>query len=417
MSRIYRALSGCVAASFIAGCGGGGGGDTPSPASNTVPLAKAEAAQGRVVGSIVTLNGVASSDADGDALTYAWTLSSIPTGSSAVLANPASATPNFTADVAGAYTASLVVSDGKASSTAATVTVTVTAIVAKAYADNGDGTATDPSTGLTWMRCYLGETWTGTACTGAATLYSTYDVTALAGTVNFAGHSDWRVPAMRELRTIVDLSRVAPAIDTTTFPSTLATDAVLSNNDFSTGNLEHSLWCARFDSGAGDGCSSSSGLQSPRVPAYQVRLVRGEPAAALTASASDYVDHGDGTVTHTPTGLMWQRCPKGQTFNGTSCTGTAATYAWNDAATLTDNLAGHGDWRLPSAAEINLIVGYYGMPGPYLPSQFISSVYAPDGGGRVGFWTSSSYAGDANSAWLETSVAPKSNTALVLLVR
>ena len=30
------------------------------------------------------------------------------------------------------------------------------------FTDNGDGTVTHQKTGLTWMRCALGQTWTGT---------------------------------------------------------------------------------------------------------------------------------------------------------------------------------------------------------------------------------------------------------------
>ena len=36
--------------------------------------------------------------------------------------------------------------------------------LAKTYTDNGDGTATDPTTGLTWMRCSVGQTRTGNTC-------------------------------------------------------------------------------------------------------------------------------------------------------------------------------------------------------------------------------------------------------------
>lgn len=93
-------------------------------AANTAPVANAGAAQSVLVKSTVSLNGAASSDANGDALTYAWTLSSKPPGSTAALANSTSVNPTFLPDVAGSYVASLVVNDGKLSSTASTITVT-----------------------------------------------------------------------------------------------------------------------------------------------------------------------------------------------------------------------------------------------------------------------------------------------------
>jgi len=93
------------------------------------------------------------------------------------------------------------------------------ALAAKTYSDNGDGTVTDPTTGLTWMRCAMGQTWDGAAatCTGTASSYTYDQAVALTGTVSFAGHSDWRLPNIRELQTIVDLTVYNPAIDRKVF--------------------------------------------------------------------------------------------------------------------------------------------------------------------------------------------------------
>lgn len=75
-------------------------------------------------GSTVTLDGRNSSDANGDALTFSWTLTSKPTGSNAPLVlTTSSPTPTFTADVAGYYVASLIVNDGKVNSSPETVAI------------------------------------------------------------------------------------------------------------------------------------------------------------------------------------------------------------------------------------------------------------------------------------------------------
>jgi hypothetical protein len=92
-----------------------------SAAPDVPPVAQAGTAQNVTVGVSVMLNGSASSDADGDDLTYAWTLTA-PGGSAAALSDRSAAKPSFTADVAGSYVASLVVSDGRLSSAASTVT-------------------------------------------------------------------------------------------------------------------------------------------------------------------------------------------------------------------------------------------------------------------------------------------------------
>ena len=84
---------------------------------------------------------------------------------------------------------------------------------------NNDGTVTDPTTGLTWMRCAMGQTWNGTTCTGTASTYTYDQANALTGTVTFAGQSDWRLPNIRELQTIMNLSAYGPSIDSTAFPN------------------------------------------------------------------------------------------------------------------------------------------------------------------------------------------------------
>ncbi len=109
----------------------------PSGGGNQAPIARAGTAQSVTPGSTVTLNGSTSSDPEGAALTYAWALQA-PAGSSASLSSPAASQPTFVADVAGAYTASLTVSDGSLASSAS---VTITAQAAPPPPPSIDGTA------------------------------------------------------------------------------------------------------------------------------------------------------------------------------------------------------------------------------------------------------------------------------------
>jgi hypothetical protein len=97
--------------------------------ANLPPEAVAGPAQTVAIGSVVTLDGSASSDPNGDALGYQWSLISRPAGSTAALLVRTDPRIDFIADVGGLYVASLVVNDGKLDSAGVTVTITATIII------------------------------------------------------------------------------------------------------------------------------------------------------------------------------------------------------------------------------------------------------------------------------------------------
>lgn len=107
--------------------------------------------------------------------------------------------------------------------------------VAHRYIDNRDGTISDASTGLMWERKDQGGgindegnvyTWSD-----AVTLF----ITGL-NNARFAGHSDWRVPNLNELLSIVDYGTWAPAIDavfnTNCTPSCMVTPCSCTKGEF-----------------------------------------------------------------------------------------------------------------------------------------------------------------------------------------
>jgi hypothetical protein len=126
---------------LIVACGSGGSSDNPSgggqASENTPPIANAGADQNASVGATVTLNAGSSSDTDGDTLTYSWSITSRPTGSSASLDYAQNVQPRFVADTAGTFAISLVVNDGTVSSNADSVSIMVSAINTAPIANAG----------------------------------------------------------------------------------------------------------------------------------------------------------------------------------------------------------------------------------------------------------------------------------------
>jgi PKD repeat protein len=92
---------------------------------NTKPVANAGPDRNGQPGVAIVLDGRASYDADGDLLTYAWSLIGVPPGGPVILTNPTSVQPTFTSSLSGIYLAQLIVSDGTTSSDPSTVFITV----------------------------------------------------------------------------------------------------------------------------------------------------------------------------------------------------------------------------------------------------------------------------------------------------
>lgn len=253
-----------------------------------------------------------------------------------------------------------------------------------------DGTVFDTDTGLIWMRCAVGQSWTGTTCSGAATHHTWAQAVALSS--NHAGYTDWRLPNIRELQSIINYWNASPAVDSGAFPATPSMPFWSSTtSQWST----DAAWYISFDSGETEFGTKAVTYDPGFGIVWAARLVRGGLSSALLNAArpdADYTDLGSGMVKHVPTGLIWQRCPVGQTWTGSQCSGTAQTFSHDQALALTDSLAGHTDWRLPEPAELLSLGDYQLVPSSSVPA--INNTWFPGVqivSGVRSFWTSMRY--------------------------
>jgi hypothetical protein len=180
----------------------------------------------------------------------------------------------------------------------------------------------------------------------------------------FGGQSDWRLPTIEELSMLVHADTSVLSIDSAYFPQTI-TSEYWSSTNYTNSTLV--AWGVDFSHGRLNGIDKSH--------SYYVRAVRGG------GSAGQLVDNGDGTVTDTATGLMWQQAEP-------------ALMTWEAALAYCENLnlAGHEDWRLPNRNELQSIVAYENS----LPS--IDTTVFPGAVSGV-YWASTTFAAGTDSAW------------------
>lgn len=130
-------------------------------------------------------------------------------------------------------------------------------------------TVTDQETTLSWMRCAVGQQWNSKTCTGEPKTMDWQHAMAMveqANTSKLGGHSDWRMPMVPELASIVERQCFNPRMNTAVFPGAPSEVFWSSMEKMGTTNYAYTL-------DFGDGAAMASSKE--RLGA--VRLVRGGP--------------------------------------------------------------------------------------------------------------------------------------------
>ena len=206
-----------------------------------------------------------------------------------------------------------------------------------AFSDNGDGTVTDNNIGLMWQK--------DTADINGDNIINNSDELTWQNAVNyceglnFAGYDDWRLPAIFELCTITNYGLAEPSINSA------------SSSEFST-YWSSTVFVAYSDSAWGLTRYGADYSMGTSFTSY-VRCVRGG-----LRTLGPYIDNGDGTVTDSGTGLMWQK--ETADINGDDVYNSSDEVTWKNAISYCEGLVlgGYNDWRLPDIQELRSLVDY-----------------------------------------------------------
>jgi len=207
------------------------------------------------------------------------------------------------------------------------------------------------------------------------TMYDWDDAVSYCEDLSLGGFSDWRLPTVIELSFLIARERYDPSINTTYFPNTVSDDYWSSTTSASVPGY---VWYVDFYDGYMALVGKSYGGSS------HVRAVRGGQCGPF----DNFVDNGDGTVTNTDTGLMWQK----DTAPG--------TYNWQDALSYCEKLilAEYDDWRLPNVNELQSLVDY-SRYNPSINTNFFPDTVSSTDIPSPAYWSSTTYVYDNEDVW------------------
>ena len=269
------------------------------------------------------------------------------------------------------------------------------------YQDNKDGTVTDRVTSLIWQADPGPKKTWPEAVAGAAKC-------------KLANQTDWRLPSIKELYSLILFSGTdpdprstgtadqQPFIDTRFFQFSYGDrkkgerviDSQFASATRYVSTTMHGDPTA-FGVNFADGRIKGYGLKDPRgrEKTFYVLYVRGNPRYGK----NDFKDNRDGTVTDRATGLTWMKKDSGHLKAGPAKDGRMN---WRQALAWAGGLtyAGKADWRLPNAKELQSLVDYTRSPATTKSAAIdplfqVTAIQNEAGQKDYGFyWTSTTHA-------------------------
>ena len=267
------------------------------------------------------------------------------------------------------------------------------------YQDNGDGTVTDLVTGLMWQQ-------------DPGDKMTISEATALVSGFGLACHSDWRLPTIKELYSLIrfdgtdpsgvignDTSGLVPFIDEVFVFAYGDPDAGerIIDSQYLTSTMYVSTTMigdeTMFGVNFADGRIKGYPVIDPLTHAaknFFAMFVRGGSGYGVNSFSAN----GDSTIADQATGLMWMQYDSGHLDAGIN-----GGMNWEDALSWAENRehAGYGDWRLPTVKELQSIVDYSRSPATHgtaaIDPIFTSSAITDEEGGSdfAFYWSSTTH--------------------------
>ncbi|CCQ11091.1 putative Fimh-like protein [Pseudoalteromonas luteoviolacea B = ATCC 29581] len=118
---------------------------------------------------------------------------------------------------------------------------------------------------------------------------------------------------------------------------------------------------------------------------------------ASTTSSDNFVINSNGTVSDLTTGLMWQTCSYGQSYDNANeiCINASAPIKWEQALLIAINnrFAGLDDWRVPNIKELASIIEHQCVEPSINKTVFFGTV-------NDNYWTSTTDMIRPDHAWV-----------------
>lgn len=257
------------------------------------------------------------------------------------------------------------------------------------FTEDEDGIITDDLTGLMWRK----DAGAGNRSWSSAVSY--------ANNLTFGGYTDWRLPNVNELQSLVNAEERYPRtwLNNQGFDYVRSADYWCSTTSATDPYVY--AWILHFDNGGyvartnkptpryawamRDGYSGTVSLPKTGQTYPYYMGDDGELEKGISWPSPRFLDNGNDTVTDNLTGLIWERSPSR----------TART--WDDAVAYANDLTidEYSDWRLPNKNELRSLINYgRGNIANWLGQQGFSNVQDNI------YWSSTTYAPGTGNAWV-----------------